>query len=269
MSRKGGQSHLFAALCGQDTFIAMLAVLLFSGTAALLLGRSAAPQRRAPACTMMAVEGAVRDAVDAAPAAANQELLLDEWRGGASVSSWYDRGIRLPSSSATAASVAAPASAPAAPAAPPPPPITASAEASLAAALISAIAVLGIDIASVGVVENLDIAVLVGGAALSQVDSQGPVGSTLRLFGNATSFVATKLVGPVAGGVASFWGSNEVGLKARALLELGIENALYTRDPGRKEREAAEAAARAAAEAAAKRKAEKDALPFWDPNKYS
>lgn len=218
---------------------------------------------------MMAVEGAVRE-VDAAPAVADQELLLDQWREGASVSSWYDRGIRLPSSPATTASAAAPASAPATPAAaPPPPPITASAEASLAAALISAVAVLGIDIASVGVVENFDIAVLVGGVALSQVDNQGPLGSTLRLFGNATSFVATKVVAPVVGGASSFWSANEVGLKSRALLELAIENALYARDPGRKEREQAEAAARAAAEEAARRKAEKDALPFWDPNKWS
>lgn len=245
----------------------MLALLLFSGTTALLLGHSAAPQLRVPACTKMAVEGAVRE-VDTSSAAADQATLLDEWRGGASVSSWYDSGIRLP---ATMASVAAPAAAPAPapPAAPLPPFITASAEASLAAALISAIAVLGLDIASVGVVENFDIAVLVGAAAVSQVDSAGPVGSTLRLVGNATSFVATKVVGPVVGAASSAWSANEFGLKSRALLELAIENALFARDPGRKERELAEAVASKAVEAAAASKAEKDALPFWDPNKWS
>ena len=41
----------------------------------------------------------------------------------------------------------------------PPQQLTASAEASLAAALVSAVAVLGVDLASLGIVENFDVAV--------------------------------------------------------------------------------------------------------------
>ena len=84
------------------------------------------------------------------------------------VTSWYDSGVRLASYTPPAAAHKA-MPPPPAPLPPPPPPLTASAEASLAAAAISAVAVLGIDLASFGVVENLDAAVLVGGLALSQV----------------------------------------------------------------------------------------------------
>ena len=57
------------------------------------------------------------------------------------------------------------------------------------------------------------------------------------------------------------------------MLELGIESALYAFDPERRERERAEAAAAAAAAKAAAeaeaRRAEKEALPWWDPSKYA
>ena len=204
------------------------------------------------------------------------------------VVSWYDSGVRLAGAPAEVQEEAVvaemdevveevvappPPPPPPAPPPPPPPPITASAEASLAAGLISALAVLGVDIASAGIVENFDIAVLVGGLALSQVDSAGPVGTTLRTVGNVTSAVVNKGVIPAATAVSTFWSQNEVGVKSRAVLELGIESALYAFDPERRERERAEAAAAAAAAKAAAeaeaRRAEKEALPWWDPSKYA
>lgn len=194
-----------------------------------------------------------------------------ECRDGAS---WYDAGIRL---STEAAAPAEPAAAPAVqePAEPDAPKakLTASAEASIAAAGLSALAVLGFDAASFGVIENLDLAVLASGIALSQVDSEGPVGDSLRLAGNATAFVATEVVAPTASGVYNFWEKNELGYKSRALLEIGIENAIYAFDPERREREQAEAAAIQAAEEAAilaeEERLRKEALPWYSLEKYS
>ena len=181
------------------------------------------------------------------------------------VASWYDAGIRLrPTEEGTV-----PAEEEEEEEEEPPPKLTASAEASLAAAAISSLAVLGVDVAGAGVVENLDAVVLVGGLALSQVDEQGPVGETLRAVGNATSFVTREAVVPAAKGVSSFYTKNEVGYKARALLEVGIESLLYAVDPRRKAREEAEAEAARAAAAAAAERARKDALPWWSPEKYS
>jgi hypothetical protein len=188
------------------------------------------------------------------------------------VESWYDAGIRLHASTAVdeEMEVLEPV---VEEVSEPPPKLTASAEASLAAAAISAVGVLGIDVASFGVIENVDAALLVGGLALSQVDSAGPVGTTLRAVGNVTSFTATEVVMPAAKGVANFYTENEIGYKGRALLEMGIERALYAFDPDRKAREeaeaAAEAAAVAAAAAAAAEQERKDALPWWSPDKYT
>ena len=214
------------------------------------------------------------------------------------VSSWYDNGIRLaPDEPAgveswydklqemepkakfsdqweTSPVVPKP---PPPPLPPPPPPMTASTEASLAAALISGLAVVGVDLVGAGVVENLDIAVLAGGLALSQVDSAGPVGTTLRTVGNVTSIVANEVVVPVATGLSNFAEKNELGIKARAALEIGIEQAIYAVDElagsgERRAREKAEEEARIAAEKAAaeaaRLQAERDAKPWWDPTKY-
>jgi len=154
--------------------------------------------------------------------------------------------------------------------------LSASAEASLAAALISALAVLGIDIASFGVIENLDAAVAVGAIALSQVDSAGPVGQTLRAVGNTASAVVTKGIVPAAKAVGNFAEKYEVGLTARALLEIGLESLILkvreVADPEEarmriEEKKAAEAARKAEEERAA-RQAARDALPFWDLEKY-
>jgi len=199
-------------------------------------------------------------------AGTQDELLTAPPVAPAKVTSWYDAGIRL---SAEVADEPAPVVAEA----PAPAKMTASAEASAAAALVSGLAVLGLDIASFGVVENLDAVLLVGGLALSQVDSAGPVGATLRTVGNVTSFATREVVLPVTKGVAGFYSDNEIGYKSRALLEMGIESALFAFDPGRREREAEEAeadraAAQAAAEAAAEQ-ARRDALPWWDPQKYA
>ena len=190
------------------------------------------------------------------------------------VTSWYDAGVRL---TADEPMPAEPEPAPvAAPSPPPPPALTASAEASLFAALLSGIAVLGVDVASFGVIENADAALLVGGLALSQVDSAGPVGATLRTLGNVTSFLTLNVAAPTISKAAEVYQENELGYKARALLEMGIEAAIYAADPNRKERDAAlqaerqaeiEAERRAAEEAA--RRAEKDALPWWSPDKYA
>ena len=54
-------------------------------------------------------------------------------------------------------------------------------------------------------VENLDLALLVGGLALSQVDSATPLGTTLRVTGNVTSTVATEVVIPVAKTTSNFY----------------------------------------------------------------
>jgi len=177
------------------------------------------------------------------------------------VTSWYDSGVRLASYTPPAAAHKA-MPPPPAPLPPPPPPLTASAEASLAAAAISAVAVLGIDLASFGVVENLDAAVLVGGLALSQVEARGPIGDALRAVGNATSG-ALGAVGGVFRPVGRFWADNEVGLTSRAVLELGLENAIYALDPKRRKAEKAAATAEAAAAAAATLRAERDAVPIF------
>ena len=96
---------------------------------------------------------------------------------------------------------------------------------------------------------------------------------TLRVVGNVSSAIVTEGIIPAATATNDFVEKNELGLKARALLELGIEQAIYAFDPERRERERAEEEARLAAEKAAAeraaRKAYKDSLPFWDLEKYS
>ena len=72
---------------------------------------------------------------------------------------------------------------------------------------------------------------------------------------------------------ADVYVENELGYKARALLEIGFESALYAIDPERRARERAEAEAAAArakaAEEAAMRRAAKEGLPWWSPDKYT
>lgn len=215
---------------------------------------------------------AIADFYSQAQEKAERAEVLAEWRTSEGTASWYDAGVRLSSpepepESATEAEPDAVAEVKAKPK------LTASAEASLAAALLSGLAVLGIDIAGAGVIENADAALLVGGIALSQVDEEGPVGETLRTVGNVTSFVVGDVVAPTVSAAADVYTKNELGYKARALLEIGIESALYAVDPDRREREQAETEAerqraQAAVEAAA-RQAEKETLPWWSPEKYS
>lgn len=194
-----------------------------------------------------------------------QAVLRDEWASSQEVSSWYDAGVRLDTPDEPINIDWSP---------PPPPPevelepleqtkITASAEASLAAGLLSGIAVLGIDIGGLGVMENLDTAVLVGGIALSQVDEENPVGTTLRTVGNVTSTVATEVVVPTATGVADFVKENELGLKSRAVLELGLEAAILALNPKRKEAEKLAQQYDAAVAVAMEVRAKRDAVPVW------
>lgn len=187
--------------------------------------------------------------------------LRETWVAADGVSSWYDAGIRLsvPDEVVTVPSEPSVDLSPMEQTK-----ISASAEASLAAGLLSGIAVLGVDIGGMGVVENLDTAVLVGGLALSQVDSDSPVGTTLRTVGNVTSTVATEVVVPTAKGVNNFVKENELGLKSRAVLELGLEAAILALNPKRKEAEALTQKYNKAAAAAMKVRAKRDEVPLWD-----
>ena len=202
-------------------------------------------------------------------------------------------------------------------------------------------------------VENLDLALLVGGLALSQVDSATPLGTTLRVTGNVTSTVATEVVIPVAKTTSNFYvripsipsrpipshpvpfrlipshpipshpipshpsargrtsagdcgagqsasrmegpshpipshpipshpsrmeGScalrrsrwspavqvqNELGYKARAVLELGLEKAVEALNPKRRVADGLAAQYERLASEAAQLRAERDAVPFW------
>ena len=210
---------------------------------------------------------------------ASQAELLGQWRIAEGVESWYDAGVRLPpvEPEPVEPEPVEPEPEIELKEEPPKPKLTASAEASLAAAAVSGLAVLGIDIAGAGVVEHADAALLVGSIALAQVDNEGPVGETLRVVGNVTSFVGREVVAPTVTTAANVYVENELGYKARALLELGIESALYAADPERRAREKAEAeaaaeAARARAQAEAEaeeRAAMKEGLPWWSPDKYA
>jgi len=193
-----------------------------------------------------------------------QEGLRAAWLKSDGVASWYDAGVR------------------AIPVGPPRPPVevdlepieqpgkeklSTSAQASLAAGLLTALAVIGIDIGSVGVVENLDTAVLVGGLALSQVDSAGPVGSTLRAIGNVTTSVAAEVAGiaaPVARWTSRFYVDKEVGYTSRALLEMGLQQALGAVNPKRREAERLSKAYEKAATGASELRAQRDALSVWE-----
>ena len=116
-----------------------------------------------------------------------QKDLCAAWLKSDGTTSWYDAGVRPILEDGPARP---PVEVDLEPIEPPgKKKLSTSAQAGLAASLLSALAVIGIDIGSVGVVENLDTALLVGGLALSQVDSAGPVGTTLRAIGNATSGV--------------------------------------------------------------------------------
>ena len=57
--------------------------------------------------------------------------------------------------------------------------LSTSAQASLAVGLLGALAVIGIDLSSVGIVENFDAAILVGGSDLAG-GRRGASGATLR-----------------------------------------------------------------------------------------
>jgi len=169
------------------------------------------------------------------------------------VSSWYDAGVRLMPEIAVVEE-ADPL---------PDKGLTASAQASLFAGLFAALAVVGVDLASFGVVENLDAAVLVGGLALSQVDSASPVGSALRGVGGGAEVVGKEVVVPTTKAVGSFVKKNEVGLKTRAVLEIALENAILILNPKRKKLEKLEAAYKEKAASAARLRAERDGVPAW------
>ena len=94
------------------------------------------------------------------------------------------------------------------------------------------------------------------------MEARGPIGDALRAVGNATSG-ALGAVGGVFRPVGRFWADNEVGLTSRAVLELGLENAIYALDPKRRKAEKAAATAEAAAAAAATLRAERDAVPIF------
>lgn len=221
--------------------------------------------------------GTVSSWYDAGIRLNSEEPTKEEVAGDGEVSSWYDAGIRL-SSEETKEDVEL-EDAMEVDALKTPAMMEASTQASLVAALISATTVLGIDLASFGTLENADLALLVGGIALSQVDSGSPLGTTLRTVGNVTSEVFNKGVYPVAKAAADFYEENEVGWTARAVLELGLEKAFYALSPEARERALREAQEKAAAAEAARREAErirleeerqayKDSLPFWSPEKY-
>ena len=211
---------------------------------------------------------------------------LETWRELPAVTSWFDFGVRLdglePDAGEIESTVAQAAEADGnevvaadgnkVAEAEKKEPISVSAEASLAAGAISALGVLGIDIASVGVVENMDAALFVGAAVMANVDADNAAGAALRTVGNVTTEVVSVTTKEVIKPTAKFYVENEVGLKSRALLELGIEALIKTIDPKRaeEERRREEAKRRLAEEAArlAARQAEKDALPWWDPSKY-
>lgn len=215
-------------------------------------------------------------AADAVMEEAEEEAVLEEAEEEEEDEKDAAPSIEDASEEDVAAAVEAMEAASEAAARPEPERLSASAEASLAAALISALAVLGIDLASFGVIENLDAAVAVGAIALSQVDSAGPVGQTLRAVGNTASAVVTKGIVPAAKAVNDFAEKYEVGLTARALLEIGLEKLILkareVADPEaarmRIEEEKAAKAARKEAEERAARQEARDALPFWDLEKY-
>ena len=204
---------------------------------------------------------------------AQQEVMKSVWRDTLGPASWYDTGIRLnieetpPAADLPPLEVEPSAKAPIDEVANGR--MTASAEASLAAALISAIAVLGVDVASFGVLENFDAALLVGGLALSQVDSAGPVGTTLRTVGNVTSFAVMDVLVPTVTGIAAFTNDNQLMLRSRALLEMGIESAIYGLNPRRKLQEQLQVQYDEAVVVAEELRAERDDLPFWEPTRWS
>jgi|TARA_B110001469_G_scaffold107409_1_gene107616 hypothetical protein len=145
--------------------------------------------------------------------------------------------------------------------------LSTSAQASLAVGLLGALAVIGIDIGSVGIVENLDAAVLVGGLAVSQMDDEGPVGTTLRAIGNATSEVfefSSDVASPVAKWASEVYVEKEVGYTGRALLEMGLEQVLGAANPKRREAERLSTEYETAATVAAELRGQRDALPVWE-----
>ena len=193
-----------------------------------------------------------------------QEALRAAWLKSSGTSSWYDAGVRPISEGSARLPVEVDLE-----------PIeklgkeklSTSAQASLAVGLLGALAVIGIDIGSVGIVENLDAAVLVGGLAISQLDDEGPVGTTLRAIGNATSGVVEfsgDVASPFARWASKFYVEKEVGYKGRALLEMGLQQALGAANPKRREAERLSTEYETAATVAAELRGQRDALSIWE-----
>ena len=220
-------------------------------------------QRRVAAMTVLRMERAKEE-----PSLSDRQRQKDlcaAWLKSDGTTSWYDAGVRPILEDGPARP---PVEVDLEPIEPPgKKKLSTSAQAGLAASLLSALAVIGIDIGSVGVVENLDTALLVGGLALSQVDSAGPVGTTLRAIGNATSGVfdfSSSVAEPIATSASKFYVDNEVGYKGRALLEMGIQQALGAADPKRREAERLSAEYEKAATVVAELSAQRDELSVWE-----
>ena len=247
----------------------MAFICFFPDAHALIYPTPLARVRSAPALMQEDRQAAVSDFYAEAQEKAMQAELLGQWRIAEGVGSWYDAGVRMTPLEVVAPNIEEELELEE----PPKPKMTASAEASLAAAAVSGLAVLGVDIAGAGIVEHADAALLAGTVVLSQVDNEGPVGETLRTVGNVTSFVGREVVAPTVAAATDVYVENDLGYKARALLEIGFESALYAIDPERRARERAEAEAAAArakaAEEAAMRRAAKEGLPWWSPDKYT
>lgn len=144
---------------------------------------------------------------------------------------------------------------------------SASSDAAVAAAALSAMTVLGIDVASLGIAENAELAIATGAVVLAAMDDEGPVGETLRTVGGVSSAVVKEGISAAAA-IGDFAEEHELGLKARAIAELAIQKAIYEIDPKRRERDEAEAAAKKAAEEKAARKAYKESLPWYNVEKW-
>ena len=190
-----------------------------------------------------------------------QEELRTAWLKSNGTSSWYDAGVRLiaerPARQPVKVELERLGKEK----------LSTSAQASLAVGLLGALAVIGIDLSSVGIVENFDAAILVGGLAISQVDEEGPVGATLRAIGNVTSGafdLTSSIVSPIANWASDVYVEKDVGYTGRALLELGLQQVLGAANPKQREAERLEAEYEAAATVAAELRAQRDAVSIWE-----
>ena len=190
-----------------------------------------------------------------------QEELRTAWLKSNGTSSWYDAGVRLiaerPARQPVKVELEKLGKEK----------LSTSAQASLAVGLLGALAVIGIDLSSVGIVENFDAAILVGGLAISQVDEEGPVGATLRAIGNVTSGafdLTSSIASPIAKWASDVYVEKDVGYTGRALLELGLQQVLGAANPKQREAERLEAEYEAAATVAAELRAQRDAVSIWE-----